>query len=186
MKLDKEKIREDYKNGFSYRELAKKYNCSKASINYHCCDIVRPLKLLTKEDVAEIKSLYKNGSSSTNISKKLNISLNTVHKYLKNELIIKPKQTNEEKIFKIKHYRIFVKNQCIAYKGGACQICGYNKCNRSLDFHHLNPKEKDFEISGGTRSFKSLKKELDKCILVCRNCHGEIHEKLDLGVSSND
>ena len=47
-----------------------------------------------------------------------------------------------------------------------------------MDFHHINPQEKDFQISGGTKSFESLKSELDKCILVCRNCHSEIHAGL--------
>jgi hypothetical protein len=42
----------------------------------------------------------------------------------------------------------------IAYKGGECSICGYNKCVAALEFHHLNPSEKDFTISakGYTRS----------------------------------
>lgn len=63
----------------------------------------------------------------------------------------------------------------VEYKGGKCEICGYNKCIEALEFHHINPKEKDFSISGGTKSFNTLKPELDKCILVCANCHREIH-----------
>jgi len=70
------------------------------------------------------------------------------------------------------------KLKAIEYKGGKCQICGYNKCTRSLQFHHLDPNKKDFGISGGTKSFEKLKPELDKCILVCANCHGEIHDGL--------
>ena len=66
----------------------------------------------------------------------------------------------------------------IDYKGGKCQICGYNKCANALEFHHLDPTLKDFTISGGTRSFNSLKSEVDKCILVCSNCHREIHAGL--------
>ena len=50
---------------------------------------------------------------------------------------------------------------------------------RALEFHHLNPEEKDFEISRTlTRSMDSLRKEVDKCILVCSNCHAEIHDEL--------
>jgi 5-methylcytosine-specific restriction endonuclease McrA len=68
----------------------------------------------------------------------------------------------------------------IDYKGGKCEICGYNKCISALEFHHLNPKNKDFAISskGYTRSIEVNKKEVDKCILVCSNCHREIHEGL--------
>lgn len=65
----------------------------------------------------------------------------------------------------------------IAYKGGKCQCCGYNKYVGALEFHHINSEEKDFGISakGYTRSWKRVKEELDKCILVCANCHREIH-----------
>jgi 5-methylcytosine-specific restriction endonuclease McrA len=68
--------------------------------------------------------------------------------------------------------------KCIAYKGGKCVICGYSKCYRALDFHHLNPSEKKFGISyaGHYRSWAEMQEELDKCILVCSNCHREIEE----------
>lgn len=73
-----------------------------------------------------------------------------------------------------------IKNMLIAYKGGKCERCGYNKTSRALEFHHLNPEEKDFEISKVlTRNIQSLKDEVDKCILLCSNCHAEIHEELD-------
>ena len=65
----------------------------------------------------------------------------------------------------------------VAYKGGVCQCCKYNKYIGALEFHHINPDEKDFGISvkGYTRSWENNKKELDKCVLVCSNCHREIH-----------
>lgn len=68
----------------------------------------------------------------------------------------------------------------VQYKGGKCCVCGYNKYLGALEFHHLNPNEKDFGISnkGYTRSFEKVKEELDKCILVCSNCHKEIHAGL--------
>ena len=54
------------------------------------------------------------------------------------------------------------------YKGEKCQICGYNKCKRALDFHHVNPSEKSFNISseGYSKSFELLKIELDKLRLT--------------------
>lgn len=69
----------------------------------------------------------------------------------------------------------------IEYKGGKCEKCSYDKCNRALIFHHINPKKKKFGISakGITRSWEKLKKELDKCILLCANCHAELHDKID-------
>lgn len=69
------------------------------------------------------------------------------------------------------------KQKCVEYKGGKCESCGYNKCNAALDFHHINPSEKDFTIAQcRTTSFNErVKKELDKCSLLCSNCHREIH-----------
>jgi 5-methylcytosine-specific restriction endonuclease McrA len=70
-----------------------------------------------------------------------------------------------------------IKRMAIEYKGGCCQKCEYDKCITALEFHHLNPLEKDFSISvsGNTRSWAIIEAELDKCILVCANCHREIH-----------
>jgi hypothetical protein len=68
------------------------------------------------------------------------------------------------------------KLQAITYKGGKCQKCGYDRCKDSLQFHHLDPKKKEFRIATGRgKSWAKLKVELDKCLLVCANCHGEIH-----------
>ena len=70
------------------------------------------------------------------------------------------------------------KQMCVNYKGGKCFSCGYNKCLAALEFHHINPNEKEFNI--GTKlkrldSFDDIKSELDKCILLCSNCHRELH-----------
>jgi len=68
------------------------------------------------------------------------------------------------------------KQKCIEYKGGKCSICGYNRCNAALDFHHINPTKEDFKIGKGYHILNDKrKKELDKCILICANCHRELH-----------
>ena len=70
-----------------------------------------------------------------------------------------------------------LKKQMVDYKGGKCERCGYDKYIGALEFHHLNPKEKDFNLSQLKRySFNEVMiDELDKCILLCSNCHREIH-----------
>ena len=81
----------------------------------------------------------------------------------------------------VKECRKDLKKQAVEYKGGLCSSCGYNKCIRSLSFHHNNPKEKDFGISkGGSITFSKIKDELDKCTLLCMNCHMELHERLGI------
>jgi hypothetical protein len=77
-----------------------------------------------------------------------------------------------------KNRRKEFKEFAIKIKGGKCICCGYDKCFSSLDFHHLNPDEKEFGISGNNFSKKRIEKELEKCILVCKNCHGEIESGL--------
>lgn len=69
------------------------------------------------------------------------------------------------------------KTLAVEYKGGKCVKCGYKKYFGALDFHHLNPKEKEFNLGQFKTGelTKEVKIELDKCILVCANCHREIH-----------
>lgn len=70
-----------------------------------------------------------------------------------------------------------LKRKCVEYKGGQCVTCGYDKCIGALEFHHLDPISKDFTIAH-LRSYSFNKKvttELDKCVLVCANCHREVH-----------
>lgn len=113
------------------------------------------------------------------------------------ELNIESKKCNEcGKVFRKEHFHIehqhgtckvcfnnkerskreHVTQQCIDYlnpEGKCCTKCGYNKYNGALDFHHKNPNEKDFMISEIRHKYinKKHKKELDKCELLCGNCH---------------
>lgn len=68
----------------------------------------------------------------------------------------------------------------VEYKGGQCERCGYDRCIEAFDFHHKDPTQKDFGISsyGHSRSWERVKNELDKCVMLCANCHREIHAEL--------
>lgn len=70
-----------------------------------------------------------------------------------------------------------VRMMAVEYEGGRCQKCGYDRCMEALEFHHRDPAQKDFSISskGYTRSWKRVREELDKCIMLCANCHRELH-----------
>ena len=60
--------------------------------------------------------------------------------------------------------------------GNKCSICGYNKNIAALEFHHIDPNEKEFHFGNAkTTNLDKLLLEMDKCILVCANCHREIH-----------
>ena len=79
----------------------------------------------------------------------------------------------------VKKSRQRLKERLVYVSGGKCQCCGYDKCIQALEFHHLNPKEKDFTIAANTNiGWDTAKAEIQKCILVCANCHREIHSGL--------
>lgn len=75
-------------------------------------------------------------------------------------------------------YRIRLKKKLIEYKGGKCERCGYQKdVPGAFVFHHRDPKEKSFQIAQYKGGLKMLKKEVDKCDLLCANCHAEVHDE---------
>jgi hypothetical protein len=75
--------------------------------------------------------------------------------------------------------RYKLKQKCVDYKGGKCEHCGYTGNIKVFNFHHIDPTEKEFGISGAhCRSWKSLEKELNKCIMLCANCHIVEHDKM--------
>ena len=69
-----------------------------------------------------------------------------------------------------------IKLLAIEYKGGKCQLCGYKKYAGALELHHVRKHEKSFGIGdkGYTRSWEKVRAELDKCVLLCANCHREV------------
>ena len=70
-----------------------------------------------------------------------------------------------------------IRQMAVEYKSGRCEECGYRRCIDALEFHHNNSSGKDFSISekGYTRSWNRVREELDKCMLLCANCHREFH-----------
>lgn len=78
---------------------------------------------------------------------------------------------------RVQAWRKRAKIKLVEIAGNACRLCGYNKCITALEFHHIDPAEKDFAVTGSrdTRRFSLMVEEIRKCILVCANCHREIH-----------
>ena len=93
-------------------------------------------------------------------------------KYLKNN----PEEKKKKNRYAT-YWRIRKKRELIDYKGGECEKCGYSKdVLGAYDFHHIDPSKKKFGISKWNRlNIKDLIKEVDNCMLVCKNCHAEIH-----------
>lgn len=81
----------------------------------------------------------------------------------------------------VKRWRESTKQRIVDSMGGKCSICGYSRYNGALDLHHLLPEEKEFgigDIRSNPKSWDKIVCELRKCVLVCSNCHSEIHAGL--------
>ena len=175
----KNKILDLRKAGKTYKEIENELGCKKSLISYHCR--MNGLggsdkETLSDEIIDAIKEYYKTNTADE-CAKQFNISKSSVIKYTENKRII---LTDEERRVnnyeKVKNHRQKIKEKAIEYKGGCCEKCGYDKCKWAFDFHHLDSTKKDFSLSKNiTLSWDKVKKELDKCILVCANCHREIH-----------
>lgn len=140
-----------------------------------------------------LKDLVNEGLNYTEISLVLGIHRTTVAKKIKKEglnikkeksdtcLICDNKTSSRRKRCdscntKIRRYR--AKKAAVEYKGGCCQKCGWVGNLAAYDFHHLDPNEKDFNPSAvelANKSWFEVKKELDKCILLCAICHRITH-----------
>ena len=72
------------------------------------------------------------------------------------------------------------KKKQVEFFGGKCKLCGYDKCHNALEFHHLDPTIKEESPSSLRQVTDELrwKSELKKCILLCSNCHREVHAGL--------
>lgn len=96
-------------------------------------------------------------------SKKCKI-INTNNKYKKYEL--QRKKGFDRKL------NIFIS------RGGKCEICGYKKNLSAIDFHHIEKDKKLFKIDirqFSNRKYGVIEDEISKCLMICANCHREIH-----------
>ena len=82
-----------------------------------------------------------------------------------------------ERLARAREFRDRLQAEFIQFKCGiGCKKCGYNRAAAALDFHHLNPVNKRCRIYAKNFKTDKGKEEMRKCILLCKNCHYEIHE----------
>ncbi len=69
-----------------------------------------------------------------------------------------------------------VKQILVQEAGGSCRLCGYDKSPAALEFHHVDPQQKEFGLAEGgmARSIERIRAEARKCVLLCSNCHAEV------------
>lgn len=141
----------------------------------------------------KLKEMCLNNSSFTEIEKELNMTRSQVRYWIKKyelkriskckycgDVINSAKKSvcdksscrNKKYINRWKKIKI----ESINLLGGCCRVCGYNNYNGALEFHHVDPNEKDADWTIiKKRSEKRRIEELKKCVLLCSNCHKEVH-----------
>ena len=180
----KQKILTLLKQGKTYAQISIKLHCAKSTIAYHSkCSGIKSKhlpKILTEPEIQAIEIFYKT-HSIRETSKQFKISKTTILRHCNvKRVLLSDEERRANNYFRVKHSRKIMKERSVEHKGGKCEICNYSKCIQALEFHHKNPNKKEFSLSQ-TRMYSSwnkIKKELNKCILVCANCHREIHSKL--------
>lgn len=66
-----------------------------------------------------------------------------------------------------------------------CRLCGYKKSSSALEFHHKDEALKEHALSkmvDNKLSLKTIKEEARKCVILCANCHREVHDEIRLGI----
>lgn len=113
------------------------------------------------------------------IEEQIGVSSETLRKsYKRTKEGISATEANPNNVINQKIRGIKRKYSAILDRGGKCECCGYNKNLSALEFHHRNPEEKSFGIdikAFANTNIGKLKEELDKCDLLCSNCHKELH-----------
>jgi AraC-like DNA-binding protein len=142
----------------------------------------KPKHYLTEDQISNLNDLRRSGLSLAKIAKIIGCSRSTVSYNLEPDLHTNPikyKQTVDERrarnVISNANWRREKKQLLVDYKGGKCENCGYSKCIEALEFHHTDPSTKEFAVGSMRYSYSTLKKEVDKCMLLCANCHREIH-----------
>jgi len=150
----------------------------------------------TKDELDFLKENYPKKISLKELSKQMNRSTESINHQATRHKISRPRfpsdkpskkqpqkvidkryyENNKEKVYNRKmERRKKLKGELVEIFGGKCSKCGYNKCIDALDFHHEGNKEESISKLINNNSREKILKEAKKCILLCANCHRELH-----------
>ena len=173
--------------GLPYSQIVEQVGCSKSTVSYHAKNegLAKP-EVCQPNPESKPRTAYKR---RYNKSGKAYYHCNWCGKMAKKrrkfcdrDCYLKANEArrleaNWSSSLAVSNFRKRQKAKAVEHKGGKCVLCGYNKCTQALHFHHIDPSTKEFALSskGITRSWDKVLQELAKCILLCGNCHAEVH-----------
>lgn len=135
---------------------------------------------INDEEIINWQRMYDDGSTVEQVALFFKRSRNTVRVRI-NTRKRSFRSLEEQKQYMSKYigaHKRRIKQILVKEHGGKCVRCGYDRNIKALQFHHINPKEKEFSLSQTTRSLQSARKEMKKCILLCANCHVEVEHEI--------
>lgn len=172
--MDKELLEQLINEGLSLIQMGKRLGTYGAKVKYHLTK--HNLKILNKRPYVQIP--YEERSDSICTGCKEIKPLTDFYPVIKHGKKVPWSYCRLCSRKQGSYARSELKLVAVEYKGGKCSNCGYFRCVNALDFHHVDPSSKEHEINILIKNrvqFDSLKKELDKCVLLCSNCHREHH-----------
>jgi DNA invertase Pin-like site-specific DNA recombinase len=176
-------LREDNK---TYNEIISEVDISLDNLKRVCrvYGLTKPNnRKICDNTISNIREEYLKLRSLRKVAKKFKMNRGTVGKYCSDLIstpkIVSPEEHKKKNIKYVNDFRVNRKKKLVEYKGGKCVGCGYSKSIRALHFHHIDPSTKEFNIGSSNYNMDRMLIEVDKCILVCSNCHSEIHEELE-------
>lgn len=174
--MEKDTLQKLVSKDLSQREIARELNISQTNIRHWLKKYELKTKLLQCNKTSD-----DDGKTKTCQSCKLKKKTNSFYKTHKNRTTVSNhcKDCSNKRIVE---RSVSIKLKMIAYKGGKCENCPITIEHTHysvFDFHHLDPKTKDINFrSIKSRSWKYIQNELDKCKMLCANCHRIVHAKL--------
>lgn len=163
---DEETLREMTADGCSTREMAEHLGCSQTTVRYWMKKHgLRPVRMRQPAidgaagDVEQLRYCPQHGTVTRHVRR------------LDGAYRCQPCRTAA-----VSERRRRTKRTLVDEAGGCCALCGYDRHAAVLQFHHLDPASKHFEISGlgATRALADVRAEAAKCVLLCPTCHAEV------------
>ena len=152
--MDKTTLAQLVSDGFSTREIAVKLKCSQTNVRY----FLNTYNLRTNKTLKKAHCLKCGESDASKFYGRRKDYCGKCH--------------NQD----VKARGHSKRLKALDYLGGECKACGFDKYKTALDIHHLDPNQKDDNFASMRGwSWERIQIELDKCILLCRNCHSAVH-----------